>query len=158
MVTMLRKCMPGYRWRVCSDDNPTLCSFNAEVQNGQSCTFCCHSVASSSFFFLASSSREILDVNSASSEAWNIRPSVTKTVHLNPWDHCLILCLSVPAHTSCSWFFCWSSACLASVAMASWATCFSLSSLSASSLALFLSCSSSIARRVCASSSAEGRT
>lgn len=48
----------------------------------ESCTFCCHSVASSSFFLLASSRREILAVNSASSEAWdNIETAVTHTVH-----------------------------------------------------------------------------
>lgn len=62
------------------------------------------------------------------------------------------------ARTSCSWVFCWSAACLASSALASSAICLSLSSLSASSLALFLSCSSSRARRVCSSSSVEGQT
>lgn len=47
------------------------------------CTLCCHSVASSSFFLLASSRRTILAVNSASSEAWDkIETPVTHTVHL----------------------------------------------------------------------------
>lgn len=56
--------------------------------------------------------------------------------------------------TSCSWFFIWSAACWASVALASSAACLSFSSRSASSFALFLSCSNSSALRVCSSSSA----
>lgn len=42
-----------------------------EVINEVCVTLCCHSVASSSFFLLASSRREIFAVNSASSEACN---------------------------------------------------------------------------------------
>lgn len=57
--------------------------------------------------------------------------------------------------TSCSCVFCWSSAIWANFILASSAACFSLSSLLVSSLAFFLSCSSSMARRVCASSSIE---
>lgn len=154
-----------------------------EVINEVCVTLCCHSVASSSFFLLASSRREIFAVNSASSEACNesspccysyrtiygfkqsetIRqtpePCKCRSIkHIHRWQSGTAPSISQTTHTSCSWVFCWSAACLASSALASSAACLSRSSRSASSLAFFLSCSSSMARRVCSSSSVEEQT
>ena len=42
-----------------------------EVSRNSNRTLCCHCSASSSFFFLASSRREIFEVRSANSVAWN---------------------------------------------------------------------------------------
>lgn len=78
--------------------------------------------------------------------------------HIHIWQSGTAPSISQTTHTSCSWVFCWSAACLASSALASSAACLSRSSRSASSLAFFLSCSSSMARRVCSSSSVEEQT